>query len=132
MPEIKDTVGEKGKNLVHDVALGQVMLVLAKNAKGERYLKEYDSAYGKHTPDAISAFQRDQLFPHVPAYKGSPSEQVKELAHQDWRDMGTAVKPAAPDITADLIKPKDATFQKLVSLLPDTHKEIRIIENTRT
>jgi hypothetical protein len=131
MPEIKDSVGEKGKNLCHDVALVQVMLSLAKDAKGTSYLKTYDGSYGNQTHNAITAFQKDHVF--VPGYSGTASDHMQELRHQDWIDFGRADRPVAtPEATPDLIKPKDATFVKLVSLLPDSHNNIRIIENTKT
>lgn len=58
MPDIKDTVGDGGKNKVHDVALVQAMLRLIKDAAGKPFLAtNYDGVYGGDTKSAITRFQ---------------------------------------------------------------------------
>ena len=60
MPDIKDSVGEGGRNLAHDVALVQAMLRVVKNAKGTPYLGgNYDGVYGPQTKAAITSFQTE-------------------------------------------------------------------------
>lgn len=112
MPDIKDSVGEGAKNNIHDVALVQAMLRIVKNAKNAPYLvSNYDGIYGKDTKSAIIAFQTDQ-----------------KLAAQS----NPAGKSPAGLEKQGFIGKDSATFKRLVSVLPATHKEITIIENTKT
>ena len=107
MADIKDTVGEGGANAVHDVAVVQAMLRVIRNAQNHPYLaSNYDGVYGPHTKAAITKFQTDQgLVPATPA-------------------------PAADKL--GLLAQGGAAIGKLNALLPATHTEIRIIENTKT
>lgn len=73
MPDIKDTVGEGGRNLPHDVALVQAMLRVVKNAKGHPYLAgSYDGAYGGGTKAAITTFQKEHGLAAAPTVAPPP------------------------------------------------------------
>jgi len=110
MPDIKDTVGEGGKNAVHDVALVQAMLRVVKNAKGAAYLGGvYDGAYGPQTKAAIIALQTDHKLAAAPGKAPAPGQDKHAIA-----------SPGGP------------TVNKLTASLPATHAKMRIIENTKT
>lgn len=105
MPDIKDSVGEGGKNLSHDVALVQAMLRVVKDAKGSPYLTvNYDGAYGGSTKTAIINFQNDQ----------------KLIAAKD-----------PPEKLGHIVK-SGPTIQKLSQMLPADYAELRVLENRKT
>ena len=111
MPDIKDSVGEGAKNNAHDVALVQAMLRVVKNAKNAPYLSSnYDGAYGKDTKAAITSFQVDYKLAAAPDAKDAKAMLEKS---------GTINKDGL-------------TIKKLAELLPATHKEMRVIEGTKT
>lgn len=112
MPEIKASVGEGGKNNVSDVAIVQVMLVNTHNEKNQPYLPAYDGDCGKHTKDAIAAFQKDHVFVSRPGYM----------------DAGAGLAAAVGTTKPGLINPGDETFQKLTDSLPDDYKLLRSID----
>lgn len=110
MPDIKDSVGEGAMNAVHDIALVQVMLKVVKNAKGEAYLgTNYDGLYGKNTKGAITSFQQDQKI--IPADAKQAASVVDKLG---------------------FIAKDGPTMAALNMLLPDSHKAMTIIANTKT
>lgn len=109
MPDIKDSVGEGGANLTHDVALVQAMLRVVKNAKGGPYLGGvYDGVYGGQTKAAITSFQLDNKL--AEASKAPPAGMDK---------LG-------------LVKAASATLKKLSASLPAEYATMRIIPTTRT
>ena len=113
MPDLRGSVGEKGANATHDVALVQAMLVLVKDAKGTAYFGNYTGAYDAATKTAIIAFQTDQKLIAAPGAKLDPAA----LAKLD--------KPG-------VIEKNSATLKALNQALPATHKEMLIIEGTKT
>jgi hypothetical protein len=121
MPDIKDSVGEGGTNLVHDVALVQAMLTVIKNAKSDAYLPDYDGKYGPSTKGAIIQFQTD---------RGLLKPAAKPAS------VGAAPKAAAPPAAAGekegLVAKGSDTLAKMVAALPADYKAMLIIENTRT
>jgi hypothetical protein len=114
MPEISDSVGEGAPNKKSDVAIVQVMLVLIKNAKNASYLPSYDGDYGRHTKDAIVAFQKDHVFVAQPGYV----------------DAGAGLAAAVPAAKSGVIQPGDATFAKLAEMLPDDYADITTLDDS--
>jgi len=107
VPTITGSVGEGAANKTHDVALVQVMLRVVKNAKGAAYLSgNYDGVYGKVTKSAIIAFQTDNAKVVQAGTKGKETSGVVAVG--------------------------GLTFATLAAALPATHKELRIIPNTKT
>jgi hypothetical protein len=107
VPSITDSVGDGATNKTHDVALVQAMLRIVKNAKGVPYLTgNYDGSYGTGTKDGIIAFQKDNAKVIQAGQKGKEKEGVVDAG-------GT-------------------TLATLSAALPATHKELRIIPNTKT
>ena len=107
MPTITGSVGEGAVNKTHDVALVQAMLRIVKNAKGSPYLSgNYDGAYGKFTKGAITAFQNDHSKTIQAGQKGKEKVGVVDAG--------------------------GVTLATLSAALPATHKELRIIPNTKT
>lgn len=103
MPKITATVGHLGLNKKHDVALVQAMLRVIKDPKGQPYVTfGYDGDFtpGGATFKAIKAFQED--------YK---------------TNAGPPPEPAGK------LELNGKTFNKMVELLPVSHKEIRALEN---
>lgn len=110
MSEIQDSVGEGAKNHGHDVALVQAMLKVIKNPKGTSYLtSNYDGIYGKDTKGAITAFQQDN--------KIIPADPIQAVAMAD--KLG-------------FINKNGPTMAAINKLLPDSHKNVTIIANTKT
>jgi hypothetical protein len=107
VPNITASVGESAVNKSHDVALVQAMLRIVKNAKGVPYLSgNYDGSYGGGTKDAILAFQSD----HAKVIQaGQPGKEKQGVV-----DVG------------------GATLATLAGALPATHKELRVIPNSKT
>ena len=104
MADIKDTVGEGGANAVHDVALVQAMLRVVKNAKQQPYFgADYDGVYGAPTKVAIEQFQAAQ-----------------KLTPATGKDGKTLLGVGGP------------TIQKLNAVLPATHKDLWVIEQSNT
>lgn len=109
MPEIKDSVGEGAKNNGHDVALVQAMLKVIKTPKGTSYLtSNYDGIYGKDTKQAITSFQQDNKI--IPA---------------DPKQVAIADKPG-------FIDKNGPTLIAMVQSLPESHKTMTIMANTKT
>jgi hypothetical protein len=137
MPDIKDSVGETGRNQVHDVALVQVMLRIVTNAQGLPYLPSaYDGIYGTHTKNAIMAFQKDQkiigalpakaLAPPLPGPAG-----VATLVTAGALQAVNAGLAAAPD-KLGFIDKNGPTFKKLSAMLPADRAALRVIEGLKT
>ena len=107
MPNITASVGDGATNKTHDVALVQAMLRIVKNAKGVSYLTgSYDGSYGAGTKDAVVAFQKD----HAKVIQAGQPGKEKE----------------------GVVAVGGATLATLAAALPATHKELRIIPNTKT
>jgi peptidoglycan hydrolase-like protein with peptidoglycan-binding domain len=126
MPDIKDTVGEGGANLTHDVALVQAMLRVVKNAQGAPYLNSaYDGVYSPQTKDAITNFQIDNKLAPAPNAPNAPNAPIAPNPFQ--------APNAAPVLDkVAVVKVGSATFKKLVASLPADYSTMRIIENTKT
>lgn len=121
MPEISNSVGEGGKNLLHDVALVQAMLRVINNPKGSPYLVgSIDGEIGEITKTAILAFQTDNKL----------KVELKGVG------QSPATLASGADVTTE--KPRSIsgknspTFKKLVQALPATHKEMMALEKTKT
>jgi len=98
---------------VHDIALVQAMLRVVKDAKGGAYSGDYTGTYDAATKTAIIAFQTDQKLIAAP---------------------GATLDPAAAaklDKTG-LVGQNSATLKALSKALPATHKDMVIIEGTKT
>ncbi|MBC7928246.1 MAG: peptidoglycan-binding protein [Bryobacteraceae bacterium] len=105
MPDIKDSVGDGGKNLTHDVALVQVMLRVVKDAKSNAFLAgNYDGSYGTGTKTAIMNFQNEhKLIPDK-----NPQETIGKMI------------VSGPSIT------------KLSAMLPAEYKDLLVMPNQKT
>ncbi len=115
MQNLSGSVGEAGKNTVHDVALVQAILVLSKrpallDPKTPQYLKSYDGDCGKITKQAIKDFQSDVVFV-------SPDGKSSQLV---------------ADATPGLVMPGDATWKKLVVAPPEAFRDLRVLSNAKT
>lgn len=105
MPALIGAVGKDCVNIAPDVALVQAMLRVLKNPQNQSYVTfNYDGDFtpGGATNKAIQAFQRDH-----PA---------------------TIAKP--PD-TSGKMQPRGPTFQAMVELAPETHKDLMAINLNR-
>lgn len=103
MPSLTGNVGAGALNRKHDVSLIQAMLRVIKNPKGQPYATfSYDGTCSPTgaTVNAIKAFQNDHK-----TNAGPPVE------------------------TAGKIEINGKTFQKMIELLPATHKDIAALEN---
>ena len=107
MPISTASVGEGAVNKTDDVALGQAMLRIVTNAKNLPYLAgSYDGSYAATTKDAIISFQKD----HAKVIQAGQAGKEKE----------------------GVVDAGGTTFATLAAALPATHKELRIIPNTKT
>ena len=113
MPDLRGSVGEKGANAVHDVALVQAMLRVVKDAKGVAYFGNYTGTYDAATKTAIIAFQTDQKLIAAPGANLDPAAAAKL------------------DKTG-LVDRNSATLKALSAALPATHKDMMIIAGTKT
>lgn len=103
MPSLTGNVGQGALNRKHDVALVQAMLRVIKDPKGKPYASfAYDGSCsaGGSTVAAIKAFQTDHK---------------------------TTVGP--PPEAAGKIEVNGRTIKKMTELLPQSHKEIAVLEN---
>ena len=93
MPNITNTVGHEGKNLVHDVAMVQFMLkVLKTSLRAPYFNSSYTNRFGADTVASITSFQRENgLAATTPPGTGG----------------GGGAKPG-------IVEPGGATWQKLV------------------
>ena len=112
---LSGSVGEKGTNAVHDVALVQAILVLAKrpasvDPKTPQYLTSYDGGYGKKTKEAIENFQSDFVF------VGPDGKSCEAVANA----------------TLGLISPGDATWTKLALAPPASLRDLRVLTSSKT
>lgn len=105
MQDIKDGVGDGGRNDVHDVALVQAILRVVKTKAGAPYLSgNYDGIYGPTTKEAIIKFQANQLL----------------------------IGPVPSPEKMGFVDKESVTFQKMVASLPESYKSMRIIQETKT
>ena len=112
MPDLRGSVGDKGTNAVHDVALVQAMLRVVKNAKGVEYFGNYTGSYDAATKTAIIAFQTDQKLIAAPGAKLDPAAAAKL------------------DKTG-LVDKNSATLKALNQALPAAHKDMVIMAGSR-
>ena len=128
MVEIKKGVGDGAKNAADDAALVQVMLVLAKNPAGKGYLPTYDGVAGKHTKEAIVAFQLDQKLiakAPAPAKAGHP-------AHPAGGGHKAVYVPAVAEAVPGVVNPNDPTLAKLLALIPPDFADMRVLPGGKT
>jgi hypothetical protein len=114
MQKLSGSVGENGKNAVHDVALVQAILVLARrpaslDPKSSAYLEKYDGDCGKLTKRAILNFQSDSIFV-------SPDGRSSQFV---------------PTATSGLIVPDDITWKRLSVAPPENLRDLRVLENAK-
>lgn len=122
MVDITKSVGDQGSNASQDVALVQLMLRLAKNAKGQSYFgANYTGTYDQTLKTAIIAFQQDQKL-----------IAAKAAANPAINQPGKAPQPAALAEKPGLVAPNSKTLTALVGKLPATHTNIRIVPGTKT
>lgn len=115
MQTLSAPVGEGATNVINDVALVQAILLklerpATSKASGGAYLSTYDGVCGKYTVAGIRAFQADYLAPPGAGVSG----------------------PINPRITAGQVKPGDATWIKLLSMLPAEFADLRVLSGGRT
>ena len=116
MQPLSASVGARGANAVHDVALVQAILLKTTrpaSVDGRRaaapYLASYDGTYGDPTRLAIQAFQTDNQPPRPPAASA------------------TAQPPPS-----GLIAPGDATWAALLRRVPAAFADLRVLPRGRT
>lgn len=123
MTDITKKVGNKGNNLVHDVALVQAMLRLVKDAKQQTYFTvDYTGIHGDSTVKAITRFQEDQGL----GYEPPPPPTAKAPAN------AKAEPPPPGKELYGTMEPNGVTLKKLVAMLPADYAGLRIIPNTKT
>lgn len=115
MQTLTGTVGDKGVNARHDVALVQAMLALTQRPARldpgrAKYLSLIDGDCGKGTQAAIRQFQNDQVF---------------------VGPAGNALQ-AVPGATAGRVAPGDPTWTKLRAALPAEYSDLRALNGSKT
>jgi hypothetical protein len=115
MQGLSASVGENGKNAIHDIALVQAILVLTKRPailapKTPQYLQSYDGDCGRLTKQAIRDYQSDYVFVSA---DGQSSQNV-------------------PNATPGLISPGDATWKKLELAPQQEFQDLRILFKSKT
>ncbi|MGO9115259.1 MAG: hypothetical protein ACLP9L_39100 [Thermoguttaceae bacterium] len=115
MQLISGSVGEGGANATSDVALVQAILVKTQRAATPKtpagpYLASCDGDCGRHTKDAIRAFQFDHVF-------------VSPDGSQSMNN---------PMATAGLVAPNDATWRKLLDKVPANFADLRVLSGGKT
>lgn len=103
MPDITASVGDGAVNKTHDVALVQAMLRVIKKNNASYLSVNYDGTYAITTKTAITKFQND--------YKLVTDKGIDKTGK---------------------IMPNGETLKKMNALLPQSHKTMRIITNTKT
>jgi hypothetical protein len=114
MQLISAAVGEGGTNVAADVALVQAILVKTQRAAAPGrvagpYLAKYDGTAGAGTTAAIKAFQADHVFVSA-----------------------TGDVAANPGATDGQVKPKDATWTKLLEKVPSDFADMRVLKGGKT
>lgn len=110
MQPLTGSVGDAGKNALHEVALVKFLLTVAKRPSGGSYLPsgDYTNVKDVGISGAIRAFQQDHQL--VAATPGKPRPGVS--------------KPE----TAGLLEPGSATWTKLVAAAPVSYSSVRTTE----
>ena len=90
--------------------LVQAILLKIRRAAGSSYLTSYDGSYGKTTKDAIQAFQTEQVFISDERGQSVPN----------------------PNATQALVRPGDATWQKLLSKVDAAFSDLRVLAGGKT
>lgn len=120
MQALSGSVGERGANRRHDVALVQALLVLTPRPPGRAplhrsYLRQVDGQCGRGTVEAIRLFQGEQVMV------------------SDRRDaLFPRVAQSVPAAVAGTITPGDATWVTLVAGVPPAFAELRVLPGSRT
>jgi len=118
-------------NKVHDVALVQMMLrVIRKKGTGSPYLRTYRPGIcDDATTSAIYDFQvANGIVPKPEKGRFWPKSIKKTDAYR--ASKGLAPKQKKDD--AYEVWPNSVTLRKLTEALPNTHKHMRILKNTKT
>jgi hypothetical protein len=115
MQLITGSVGDGATNVASDVALVQAILLTitrppAPGQSASPYLTSYDGACGPVTKKAIRAFQTDQVFVSAARSQSVPN----------------------PNATVGQIKPQDATWTKLLALVPSAFANLRVLPGGKT
>jgi hypothetical protein len=115
MKLIADSVGANGTNKISDVALVQAILLkitrpATRTTSAAPYLTSYDGDCGKNTKDAIRAFQDDRVFISADGRACAPN----------------------PRATAGVVKPGDATWQKLLEWVDPRFSDMRVLDGGKT
>jgi hypothetical protein len=115
MKLISDSVGTNGANKISDVALVQAILLkitrpATRTTPAAPYLTSYDGDCGKNTKDAIRAFQDDRVFISADGRACAPN----------------------PQATAGVVKPADATWQKLLEAVDPKFSDMRVLDGGKT
>lgn len=130
MQKLTGTVGDRGLNARHDVALVQALLVLAQrpislDSNKSKYLSRIDGNPGDGTTRAIRQFQDDHKLLDDTG-PGTPSGAVGPLmAMMRAVRIATAAKPG-------LIVPADATWDKLAAAVPREFSDLRVLTGSKT
>lgn len=115
MKLISDSVGANGTNKNSDVALVQAILLkitrpATRTTSAAPYLTSYDGDCGKNTKDAIRAFQDDRVFISADGRACAPN----------------------PRATMGIVKPGDATWQKLLEAVDPKFSDMRVLDGGKT
>jgi hypothetical protein len=115
MQNLTGTVGEGGGNARHDVALVQALLAVTHrpanlDPKKSQYLTGIDGDCGDGTIGAIRRFQNDQIF----------------------GDAATGTSRAVAGATPGRIAPSDVTWTKLVAVVPNDFRDLRVLRGSKT
>ena len=115
MQAITDSVGENGNNYISDVALVQAILVKTQRpatptTPSAPFLASYDGVSGNNTIGAIRDFQNNYVFVSANGTQSAPN----------------------PNATAGLVRPNDATWAKLVEMVPADFSDMRVLAGGKT
>lgn len=115
MQIITNSVGENGNNNISDVALVQAILVKTQRpatntTPSAPFLASYDGVSGNGTISAIRDFQNHHVFVSPNGQQSAPN----------------------PNATAGLVRPNDATWAKLVEMVPAAFSDMRVLAGGKT
>ncbi|MGB7209145.1 MAG: hypothetical protein WBD27_10840 [Pyrinomonadaceae bacterium] len=115
MQVITNSVGENGNNNISDVALVQAILVktlrpATATTPSAPFLASYDGVSGNSTIGAIRDFQNNHVFVSANGQQSAPN----------------------PNATAGLVRPNDATWAKLVEMVPADFSDMRVLAGGKT
>jgi hypothetical protein len=129
MQTLTDSVGQGGANKGHDAALVQCLLMRVQKPAvsipmSAAYLTSYDGNAGPKTIAAIKEFQKD----YVSAQGAATTMLAKSVPM--FGSLLAAITPA--DMKDGLVVPGDATWNKLVALVPSAFQDMRVLVGGKT